>query len=85
MNPIGNFGVVAVLVGAMDRAGLRQRDLALKAKLSPAQMSDILSGRRYVSPRVAVALGAALGLEPLPLLDLQFKERMARELSDGPK
>ena len=42
-----------ILFGAIQRAGLMQKDAARLLGISPAYLSDVISGRRRVTPELA--------------------------------
>jgi transcriptional regulator with XRE-family HTH domain len=53
---------IASLAGLIAGSGLTQREVAVKAQISPSYLSFILRGRFNPSPAVAQRLSAALGV-----------------------
>lgn len=56
-----------VIREALARLDWSRRDLAAQLGVSPQRVSDVLGGRRQVSPEWWVRVAQALGLEPAEL------------------
>ncbi|MDR0907381.1 MAG: HigA family addiction module antidote protein [Rikenellaceae bacterium] len=56
--------------------GLKQRDLAAKMGISYSQLNEILNCKRPVNTEIALLFEAALGLEPVALVNMQTRYNM---------
>lgn len=79
-NALKNFH--ADILAAIKKKGLTQRDLAEEAGVSQAYVSYILSGKRSLSPRVAVACESLLDLDADLLVRQQSDWRLEKLLAE---
>ena len=60
-----------VLKDELEFRGISQRRLASDIGVSPSLVNEVLNAKRSLNPELALLIGAALGLDPAPLLALQ--------------
>lgn len=63
--------------------GVTQRDLAAKMGISYTQLNEILNCKRPVSTEIALLFEAALGLEPVTLINMQTGYNMQTARRDN--
>lgn len=64
--------------------GWSQTDIAVIMGCAPRTVSEIIKGRRGLSPKTAVALGAAFGTSADFWLNLEPAKRMSRRVRPRP-
>jgi addiction module HigA family antidote len=62
--------------------GIKQRDLATKMGISYSQLNEILNCKRPVNTEIALLFEAALGLEPVALVNMQTRYNMQTARKD---
>ncbi|MDR2970132.1 MAG: HigA family addiction module antidote protein [Tannerellaceae bacterium] len=62
--------------------GIKQRDLAAKMGISHSQLNEILNGKRQVNTEIALLFEAALGIEPVTLINMQTGYNMQTARQD---
>ncbi|MDR0954386.1 MAG: HigA family addiction module antidote protein [Rikenellaceae bacterium] len=63
--------------------GITQRDLAAKMGVSYTQLNEILNGKRPVNVEIALLFEAALGLEPVALVNMQTRYNLQTAREDS--
>ena len=62
-----------IIKDELEYRGISQRHLASEIGVPASQLNEVLNAKRPLSAEMALLIGQALGLEPLPLLSLQMK------------
>jgi addiction module HigA family antidote len=62
--------------------GISQRDLAAKMGVSYTQLNEILNSKRPVNTEIALLFEAALGLDPVTLINMQSGYNMQTARKD---
>lgn len=66
-----------VLSDELEAREIKQKEFALKLKLQPPHLNDLLKGKRHVSARIAIKLEKELGIEA----DYWLRVQMAYDLA----
>ena len=66
-----------LLAGELGRRGVSASAAALRMRMPPTRLSEILRGRRGVSPETALRLGRYLGISARFWLDCQTRHELA--------
>lgn len=62
-----------VIKDELEYRGISQRRLAAEIGVPASQLNEVLNAKRPLSAEMALLIGQALGLEPMPLLSMQMK------------
>ena len=62
-----------VIKDELEYRGISQRRLATEIGVPPSQLNEMLNAKRPLSAEMALLIGQALDLDPMPLLSLQMK------------
>lgn len=62
-----------VIKDELEFRGISQRRLASEIGVPPSQLNEVLNAKRPLSAEMALLIGQALALDPMPLLSLQMK------------
>lgn len=81
-----NFDLVhpgAVLKEELEARGLSANALALKLRIAPQRLQEIVAGRRAISPDTALRLGRFFGNEPEFWMTMQTHYDLARARAEN--
>lgn len=65
-----------VIKDEIEYRGLSQKNLAERIGVSYTQLNEVLNGKRPLNTEMAMLIGAALGLDAVPLLSMQTRYDM---------
>ena len=62
-----------VIRDEIEYRGISQRELARRISVSPTIINEVLKGKRQLGTELALLIGAALGIDAEPLIELQCR------------
>lgn len=62
-----------VIKDELEYRGISQRRLAQEIGVPASQLNEVLNAKRVLSAEMALLIGQALDIDPMPLLSLQMK------------
>ena len=72
-----------ILKDEIEYRGITQRELAAKMGISYTQLNEVLNGKRPVNTEIALLFEAALGLEPVALVNMQTRYNIQTARKDN--